>query len=124
MAIALISHVGVCPTCWPLVGGLMSSLGVTLLIETRYLVALMIGCLALAAAVLSYGARRNYRPFALGIMASGVILIGRFVLDSAPVTLGGACLLVAAFVWSFWLRQQDKASPSPSCVSRATKDLI
>jgi hypothetical protein len=100
VTIALISHAGLCPACWPLIGGLMSSLGVTFLIETRYLLPLMIGCLALAVAALSYGARRNYRPFALGIVASGLILIGSFVLDAAPVTLGGACLLVGAYVWS------------------------
>src|SRR5690348_17139343 len=92
VTIALISHAGICPACWPLIGGLMSSFGATFLIETRYLLPLMIACLALAVAVLSYGARVNYRPFALGILASGLILVGRFVLDAAPVTIGGACL--------------------------------
>jgi uncharacterized membrane protein YgaE (UPF0421/DUF939 family) len=35
VTMALISHAGVCPACWPVIGGLMSSLGVTFLIESR-----------------------------------------------------------------------------------------
>jgi hypothetical protein len=119
VTIALISHAGVCPACWPLIGGLMSSLGMTFLIETRYLLPLMIGCLALAVGALSYGARRDYRPFALGIAASGLILIGRFALDAPALTIGGACLLMGAYVWSFWLRRQTGASSCRSCTSPA-----
>ena len=98
----------------------MSSLGVIFLIETRYLLPLMIACLALAVAALSYGARRNYRlPFALSIVASGLILIGRFVLDAPALTIGATCLLVGAYVWSFWLRRETGASSCRSCVSPA-----
>jgi hypothetical protein len=120
VTIALISHAGVCPACWPLIGGLMSSFGVTFLVETRYLLPLMIGCLALAVGVLSYGAQCNYRPFALGIVASGLILVGRFALDAPAVTIGGTCLLVGAYVWSFWLRRQTRVSSCRSCPSPGT----
>lgn len=119
VVISLISHAGVCPACWPLLGGLMSSLGVTFLFETRYLLPLMIGCLALAVGALSYGARRDYRPVALGIAASVLVLIGRFVVDAALVTIVGACLLVGAYVWSFWSRRQNRASSCQSCGSAA-----
>jgi hypothetical protein len=96
----------------------MSSLGVTFLIKTRYLLPLIISCLALAVAALRDPSRRNY-PFALGVVASSLILFGRFVLDAAPVTIGGACLLVGAYVWSFWLRRQTKASSCETCGSKA-----
>jgi hypothetical protein len=66
VTMALISHAGVCPACWPLIGGLMSSLGVTFLIETRYLLPLMIGCLALAVAALSYGDSTQLPPVCSG----------------------------------------------------------
>ena len=119
VAIALISHAGVCPACWPLIGGLMSSLGATFLIETRFLLPLMTACLVLAVAVLSYRVRGDYRPFALGFLASALILAGRFVLNTAPLTIGGACLLLGAFVWSFWLRQSKHALSCRSCTSPA-----
>jgi hypothetical protein len=48
MSTALLSHVGVCPACWPLVGGLISSLGLTVLVENRFLLPLTIGSLVIA----------------------------------------------------------------------------
>ena len=119
VAIALVSHAGVCPACWPLIGGLMSFLGATFLIETRFLLPLMIACLALAVATLSYRVRGDYRPFALGILASGLILAGRFVLDAAPVTVGGAGLLLGTYVWSFTLRRSGSALSCRGCESPA-----
>jgi hypothetical protein len=119
VAMAVISHAGVCPACWPLIGGLMSSLGATFLIETRFLLPLMIACLALAVAVLSYRVRGDHGPFALGILASALILVGRFVLDAAPLTIGGACLLLGAYIWSFWLRQSRHVLSCSGCASPA-----
>jgi len=120
VSIALLSHVGVCPACWPLIGGLMSSLGLAFLIESRYLLPLMVGCLVLAIAALGWGARRNYWPLILGVVASGAILIGKFALDASPVTVGGVGLLIGAYLWSFWLRRPSKASSCQSCCAPAT----
>jgi hypothetical protein len=122
VTIALISHAGGCLACWPLIGGVMSSLGLTFLVETRYLLPLMIVCLAIAVAALSSGAQRNYRPLVLGFVASGLILIGRFVLGTPPITIGGACLLMGASIWSFWLRRSSKASVCESCASPKTAE--
>src|SRR5258708_4539839 len=98
----------------------MSSLGVTFLIETRYLLPLMLTCLALAVAALSYGDRRNYRlPFALSIVASGLILIGRLVLDPPALTIVAPCLLVGAYVFSFLLRRESGGSSCGGWVPRA-----
>jgi len=117
LTISLI-HAGTCPACWPLIGGLVASLGLTFLVETRYLLPLMVGCLAIAIVTL-YGARRDYRPLILGVAASGVILIGKFILDASLVTVAGAGLLVGAYLWSFWLRRSDKASSCQSCCAPA-----
>jgi hypothetical protein len=97
----------------------MSSLGATFIIETRFLLPLMIACLALAVAMLSYRAEGDYRPLTLGILASSLILVGRFVLDTAPLTIGGACLLLGAYFWSFWLRQSRRSLPCRGCASSA-----
>jgi hypothetical protein len=121
LTIAL-THAGTCPACWPLIGGLVSSLGLTLLAETRYLLLLMIACLAMAIAALGCGARRDYRPLIVGVVAAGVILIGKFILDTSLVTLAGACLLVAAYLWSFWLRRRGKASGQSCCASTSIEE--
>ena len=120
LTMVVLSHAGVCPACWPLIGGLVSSLGLTFLVEVRYLLPLMIGCLVIAVTALAYKARREYRPLFLGVAASGVILIGKFMLNLAPVTLSGAGLLVGAYLWSFWLRRTEKASCQSCCAPTAT----
>jgi hypothetical protein len=63
---------------------------------------------------------RNYWPLILGVVASGAILIGKFVLDATPVTVGGVGLLIAAYLWSFWLRRPSKASACQSYGAPAT----
>jgi hypothetical protein len=113
-------HAGTCPACWPLIGWLVFSLGLTFLVETRYLLPLLIGCLAIAIAALSYGARRDYRPLLMGIAASAVILIGKFVLNSIPVAVGGAFILVGAYLWSFWLHRAGRSSCQSCCAPTGT----
>ena len=98
----------------------MSSLGLTFLVESRYLLPLMIGCLVVAIAALGCGARGNYSPLILGLAASGAILIGKFALDASPVTFGGVGLLVAAYLWSLWLRRPSKSSSCQSCCAPPT----
>ena len=117
VAIALVSHAGVCPACWPLIGGLMSALGATFLIQTRILLPLMILCLALAVAGLSHRVRGDYRPLALSILASGLILVGRFGLDAAALTMGGACLLLGAYALGFWMPRSRHALACLGCAS-------
>ena len=56
-------------------------LGFNFLVESQYLLPLMIGCLVVAIAALGWGARNNYWPLILGVVASGAILIGKFELD-------------------------------------------
>ena len=80
----------------------------------------MIGCLVVAIAALGCGARRNYWPLILGLAASGAILIGKFALDASPVTFGAVGLLVAAYLWSFWLRRPSKTSSCESCCAPTT----
>jgi hypothetical protein len=92
----------------------------TFLVETGYLRPLMIGCLAMAIAALGYGSRRDYRPGIVGTVASGAILIGKFILDTSSVTFAGAGLLIGAYLWSFWLRRPGRAS-GQNCAPTSTQ---
>lgn len=115
LLIAVVPHAATCPACWPLVGGLVSSLGLAFLVETRYLLPLSIGCLALAVGALGYRAERNYAPMIVGVVASALILSGKFVFASTAVTITGACLLIAAYAWRFWLRRSCATSACKQC---------
>jgi hypothetical protein len=108
VAIALGSHLAICPACWPLVGGLMAALGVTSLAEIRFMLPLFIGALLLAIVPLGLNARRQIGPFALGLLACALILSGKFAFAATGVTLGGVAVLVGAYVWSYRTRSGTK----------------
>ena len=91
-----------CPACWPAYADLLSSLGLGFLISTKYLLPMTAVFLLLAVAMLAFRARRRhgYVPFALGIIAASLILLGTFSLTSNPVLYGGLGLLILASVWN------------------------
>jgi hypothetical protein len=72
--VAVVSRFVACPACWPLVGGLISALGLTSLLETRLMLPLFVGCLLLAIAPLALQARSHLQPFILGLIASAFVL--------------------------------------------------
>ena len=94
-----------CPACWPAYAGLLSSIGLGFLVPNlMYLLPLTVAFLLIAVGTLAFRARRRhgYIPFALGIMAAGFILLGKFFLASNPVLYIGLGLLILASVWNSW----------------------
>jgi hypothetical protein len=116
--VAVVSHFVACPACWPLVGGLISALGLTSLLETRLMLPLFVGCLLLAIAPLALQARRLLQPCILGLIASAFVLVGKFLLNATAVTVAGIAILVAAYVWSYRARRATNADAC--CSSCAT----
>lgn len=93
-----------CPACWPAYASVLSSVGLGFLATTPYLLSMTAGFLLLAVGMLAFRARRRrgYGPFAWGILAAGVILLGKFSLASNPVLYAGLGLLILASVWNSW----------------------
>lgn len=91
-----------CPACWPAYAGFFSSLGLGFLVETRFLLPLMIVFLAVALGALAFRARdrRGFAPFWLGVCGSVVILVGRFVFGSDVAMYVGIGLLVVSSLWN------------------------
>jgi hypothetical protein len=94
----------ICPVCWPAYAGLLSSLGLSFLISTEYLLPLTTMFLALALMTLAFRAtkRHGYGPFQLGLVAAIAILLGKFVWDSMPTVYGAVGLLILTSVWNAW----------------------
>ena len=109
----------ICPVCWPLYAGLLSALGLGFLMDAAYLLPLTILLLSVAVFALGFRAsrRRGYGPFALGIAAAALVVIGKFHFDSDPATYGGVALLVLASVWNVWPKRTLPLAACPSCVS-------
>ncbi len=91
-----------CPACWPAYAGLLSSLGFGFVNYTPYLAPLATILLLLALFSLFYKARtrRGYRPFAAGLVASILMILGRFVLTNSVLFYSGILLLIIASVWN------------------------
>lgn len=97
----------ICPVCWPAYAGIVSSLGLGFLIGTAYLLPMTAAFLVVSAGALGFRARqrRGYRPLWIGLLASIIVLVGKFQLESAAITYTGVALLVIASVWNIWPRR-------------------
>lgn len=94
-----------CPACWPAYTGLLSSFGLGFPIpNTAWLLPLTAIFLLLAVGMLAFRARRRqgYGPFALGLVSTSLILLGKFSLASNPVFYAGLGLLILASAWNSW----------------------
>jgi hypothetical protein len=91
-----------CPVCWPAYTALLSALGVGFIDYTPYLLPLTLVFLGVTLAMLAWRPRRGYAPLALGLAASAIALVGKFLFDSDLAAYAGVALLVAASVWNAW----------------------
>ncbi len=94
-----------CPACWPAYAALLSALGVGFIDYTPFLLPLTLVFLIVTLALLAWRPRRGYAPLALGLLASAIVLIGNFFLDSDITTYAGVALLVGASTWNAWPRK-------------------
>jgi len=105
--------IGACPACWPVYAGVISALGLTMLLQRAYLMPLTALFLVMAVGTLLLKKRRGFWPFALGLVAAAMILSGKFSVESNALTYAGVGLLVVASVWNAWPR--SVAGSCPRC---------
>jgi len=113
-----------CPACWPAYSGLLSSMGVSFINYTPYLFPLTAAFLLVSLIALAWRAprRRGYGPLWLGLAASAVLLVGKFVFDSNIAMYAGMTILVAASLWNVWPQvRREAVGNCPACVSTVTK---
>ncbi len=96
--------VGLCPACWPAYAGILGSLGLGAFPGKAFMLPLTFLCLAITLAAFCFRARRNgrYGPLAAGALASGLLLAGKFALDSNAMVYSGITLLIGAALWNAW----------------------
>lgn len=110
-----------CPACWPAYAGLLSSLGIGFFDYTSYLLPLTAVFLLIAVVALAYRAkqRRGNKPLLLGLLAAGILFIGKFYFDSDATMYVGLVLLVSASLWNTWPKSQSLDASCPACVNSA-----
>jgi hypothetical protein len=112
-----------CPMCWPAYAGLLSTVGLSFLLASRYLFGVTALFLVLSVGALGFRARERhgYSPAFIGLAASALVLFGKFYMES-PATMHGALgLLVAASVWNSW--PVRPAAACPQCAPSGTVQL-
>jgi hypothetical protein len=72
--------------------------------ETPYLLPLTVlaGVMAVAALGFRANRRRGYGPFAVGIVAATVLVVGKFVIELNLAVYGAVAALVGASLWNAW----------------------
>ncbi len=117
-ALASILPVLGCPLCWPAYAAILSSLGLGFLASARYLLPLAIALLAGALAALGVQARRRgYAPLVVGVVASGVIVLGKFELASTATTYAGVLPAAGRIDVELAPRSPYAFGPCPDCVA-------
>jgi len=111
MGFATLPSVGVallpkltCPVCWPAYTALLSSVGISFVDYTPYLLPTVAIFLPVALSALAYRAkaRRGYGPFWIGVVGAFGVLAGKFVFESDLGLYSAAGLLVGASLWNIW----------------------
>lgn len=92
----------ICPLCWPAYASIVSSVGLSFLIGTTYLLPLTATLLGMTAASLALRARRRhgYGPLGVGSVGALLILGGKFGIDSITIAAMGFILLLGAAIWN------------------------
>lgn len=123
IGLALLPKVA-CPACWPAYAGFLSAVGLGFLIETSYLLPLTAVFLAIAVGALAFRAkrRRGYRPFVIGLVASVVVLIGKFNFESDAAMYVGLAVLVSASLWNSWPKRAG--TDCPACVGQESTQQV
>jgi len=107
-----------CPSCWPMYAGILSSMGLGFLVQKVWLMPLTIFTLLFVMSSLAYRAncRRGFKPFILGMLGAIALLSGQFIFPSISMEKDllnwffiskwsidvGALLLITASVWNGW----------------------
>lgn len=100
-----------CPLCVTAYTALLSTLGLGFLMSSTYLLPVTATMLAVAVAALGFEAvkRGSWGAFALSLVASAVIVVGKFVFASQVATYSGVALLLAASMWNLGPRLRSFA---------------
>ncbi len=106
ICLALIPHMATCPACWPLIGGIVSALGLGVVLEGWLAIPLTLLFLILAFLPFALRAKETPKTAVLALIAVAAIVAGRFFPQYPFITYGGITLFLAAYAWQWWNSRQ------------------
>jgi mercuric ion transport protein len=95
-----------CPACLAAYAGVLSAMGLGVLLQGRVLVPLIAFFLAVGVASVAWSTRGHGRagPLVATVAGSLAVILGRIIWSVPSLVYGGAVLLVAASLWNAWLK--------------------
>lgn len=96
-----------CPLCVAAYAGVLSSLGLGVLLTDRVLTPVIVVSLIASVANVAWTTRplRHRGPVVTSLIGALTVVVGRLVWSHVGVVIAGAALLVAASLWAVWLRR-------------------
>jgi len=96
-----------CPACLAAYAGLLSALGVGVLLTERVLVPLIVAFLVVGVLSVGWATQGHRKPGPLVATVGGslAVVLGRLVWSVPPVLYAGVGLLVTASLWNLWLKR-------------------
>ncbi len=112
-----------CPLCWPAYAALVSALGLSFLLTAAVLFWLTAILLLATVLALAIGSRKRHGhgPTFAATLASLMILIGKFGVESELLAYGGIAVLIAAALWNAWARNSTGINCAPCGSARYEK---
>jgi hypothetical protein len=88
-------------------------MGLAFLLQTVYLLPITVVALAVILGALGFRARRRrgYGPLVFGLVASTLLLVGKFIVEVDIASYGRVALLIFASVWNSRPARPSKSNP-------------
>src|SRR5262245_6391047 len=83
-------------------------MGLAFLLETAYLLPLTLFMVTVSRA----NRRRGYGPFVAGTLAGGLLVVGKFFIESDTMIYASVAGLIAASVWNAWPVKSVTVAPA------------
>jgi len=110
-----------CPACVAAYAGVLSTLGLGVLLTERALAPLIVGFLFLGFVSVAWATKSHgrYGPLLATVLGSLAVALGRLVWRLPPVLYVGVALLLGATLWNLWLKRPKpvpliQIGPGPS----------
>jgi len=106
-----------CPACWPAYTSILSLFGIGFVNYSPFLLPITILFLGISLMGIFYKAktRQGYYPFFLAIVASTIILIGKFAVEIPSALYIGIFLLLTASIWNVWPQKNSACASESNC---------
>lgn len=101
-----------CPVCIAAYAGVLSSMGLGFMYQSKYQTPLIVGFLLVGIATVAYSSRTHKKrsPVLLTLLGAAGVVAGKLVWEVPLLMYGGAALLFGATLYNLWLKRPKRTT--------------